>query len=265
MKMSESSRDKDKKPYDNNNLTMWEDSSKQAILAMGDIGDGLGEITGATEKAGEEINNSVGTNLETVMRRLKDSLADMGKALLPAVESVTEGIEDLTKFISKLNPEVVKSVAKFGAMALAFGAVTKVTGTLVTGMAKGVSGLSKFIKVMDKVKSVGGFAEALGAATSSAGGLVSALGTLSSVALPLVAVIGAVAGGIYAFHEYNDALTQSVTKSREEMSALEKVFADLTGTTTYSKKELEKMGIVYEDFSEDISPEFQKAVESMRD
>ena len=55
MKMSESSRDKDKKPYDNNNLTMWEDSSKQAILAMGDIGDGLGEITGATEKAGEEI------------------------------------------------------------------------------------------------------------------------------------------------------------------------------------------------------------------
>ena len=265
MKMSESSRDKDKKPYDNNNLTMWEDSSKQAILAMGNIGDGLGEITGATEKAGEEINNSVGTNLETVMRRLKDSLADMGKALLPAVESVTEGIEDLTKFISKLNPEVVKSIAKFGAMALAFGAVTKVTGTLVTGMAKGVSGLSKIIKVMDKVKSVGGFAKALGAATSSTGGLVSALGTLSSVALPLVAVIGSVAAGIYAFHEYNDALTQSVTKSREEMSALEKVFADLTGTTTYSKKELEKMGIVYEDFNEDISPEFQKAVESMRD
>ena len=44
MKMSESSRDKDKKPYDNNNLTMWEDSSKQAILAMGNIGDGLGNM-----------------------------------------------------------------------------------------------------------------------------------------------------------------------------------------------------------------------------
>ena len=153
MKMSESSRDKDKKPYDNNNLTMWEDSSKQAILAMGNLGDGLGEITGATEKAGEEINNSVGTKMETVMRRLKDSLADMGKALLPAVESVAEGIEDLTKFISKLNPEVVKSIAKFGAMALAFGAVTKETGTLVTGIAKGASGLSKFLKIVANTKS----------------------------------------------------------------------------------------------------------------
>ena len=179
MKMSESSRDKDKKPYDNNNLTMWEDSSKQAILAMGNIGDGLGKITGATEKAGEEINNSVGTQIETVMRRLKDSLADMGKALLPAVESVTEGIEDLTKFISKLNPEVVKSIAKFGAMALAFGAVTKATGSLVTGISKGASGLLKFMSAMDKVKSLGGFAKAIGAATSSTTRLVSALGALS--------------------------------------------------------------------------------------
>ena len=243
--------------------TQWEDVGEKAILAMKDARNATIDVTDATAKAGQEINNSMGTKIETVMRRLKDSLADMGKSLLPAVEAVTEGIEDLTKFISKLNPEVVKSVAKFGAMALAFGAVTKATGSLVTGISKGASGLLKFMSAMDKIKSLGGFAKALGAATSSTGGLVSALGTLSSVALPLAAVIGAVAGGVYLFKKHNDVLNQSVTKSREEMTTLEKVLADLSGTTTYSKDELKKMGLVYDDFNKNISKDFQKAVEDM--
>ena len=243
--------------------TQWEDVGEKAILAMKDARNATIDVTDATAKAGEEINNSIGTQMETVMRRLKDSLADMGKSLLPAVESVTEGIEDLTKFISKLNPEVVKSIAKFGAMALAFGAVTKATGSLVTGISKGASGLLKFMSAMDKIKSLGGFAKALGAATSSTTGLVSALGTLSSVALPLVAVIGAVAGGVYLFKKHNDVLNQSVTKSREEMTTLEKVLADLSGTTTYSKDELKKMGLIYDDFNKNISKDFQKSVEEM--
>ena len=211
--------------------TMWEDSSKQAILAMGDIGDGLGEITGATEKAGEEINNSIGTQMETVMRRLKDSLADMGKALLPAVESVAEGIEDLTKFISKLNPEVVKSVAKFGAMALAFGGVTKATGSLVTGIAKGASGLSKFLKIVADTKSLGSFTKALAASETATGGLISSIGGLGK-AFASLGTTGAIGGAIavvgalgVAFYNNQKEIEESEAKLRE----MGDTYQDFTG------------------------------------
>ena len=211
--------------------TMWEDSSKQAILAMGDIGDGLGEITGATEKAGEEINNSIGTQMETVMRRLKDSLVDMGKALLPAVESVTEGIEDLTKFISKLNPEVVKSVAKFGAMALAFGGVTKATGSLVTGIAKGASGLSKFLKIVADTKALGSFTKALVASETATGGLISSVGGLGK-AFASLGTAGAIGGAIavvgalgVAFYNNQKEIEQSEAKLRE----MGDTYQDFTG------------------------------------
>ena len=272
MKMSENSRDKDKKPYDNNNLTMWEDSSKQAILAMGDIGDGLGEITGATEKAGEEINNSVGTKMETVMRRLKDSLADMGKALLPAVESVAEGIEDLTKFISKLNPEVVKSIAKFGAMALAFGAVTKVTGTLVTGIAKGASGLSKFLKIVADTKSLGSFTKALSASDTVAGGLMSSIGGLGKAFVSLgpagaiggaIVAVGALAAAWIGFQKNLDSSTESFKKAADGFDNFEgrvrtnkNIFTEIFG---------EKIEIKFSDNFEEEVGKAKNAIQDLQD
>ena len=272
MKMSESSRDKDKKPYDNNNLTMWEDSSKQAILAMGDIGDGLGEITGATEKAGEEINNSVGTQMETVMRRLKDSLADMGKALLPAVESVAEGIEDLTKFISKLNPEVVKSIAKFGAMALAFGGVTKATGSLVTGIAKGASGLSKFLKIVADTKALGSFTKALSASDTVAGGLVSSIGGLGKAFVSL-GPAGAIGGAIAVVGALGVAfmkLQDNLNKNTSEFKRAADSFDDFSGRVRTNKNIFteifgEEIEIKFSDNFEEEVGKAKTAIQSLQD
>ena len=244
--------------------TMWEDSSKQAILAMGNIGDGLGEITGATEKAGEEINNSVGTQMETVMRRLKDSLADMGKALLPAVESVADGIEDLTKFISKLNPEVVKSIAKFGAMALAFGGVTKATGSLVTGISKGASGLSKFLKIVADTKSLGSFTKVLGNSNIAVGGLISTVGKLSGALVSLgpagvvgIAVAG-IAGLVAAWNKFQDGLDESTEGFKTAANNLE----DFDGRVRTSDSLLTKA--FGKKIKIEFSAEFEQAKEEVK-
>ena len=211
--------------------TQWEDVGEKAILAMKDARNATIDVTDATAKAGQEINDSMATKMETVMRRLKDSLADMGKALLPAVESVTEGIEDLTKFISKLNPEVVKSIAKFGAMALAFGGVTKATGSLVTGIAKGASGLSKFLKIVADTKSLGSFTKALAASETATGGLISSVGGLGK-AFASLGTAGAIGGAIavvgslgVAFYNNQKEIEESEAKLRE----MGDTYQDFTG------------------------------------
>lgn len=222
MQMSENSRDKDKKPYDNNNLTMWEDSSKQAILAMADIGDGLGDISGATKKAGEEINNSIGTKMESTVRKLKDNFAKLGQSLLPVLEQAAEGVDKLATFISKLNPETVTAVAKFGALTLAFGTVMKATGSLVSVLGKGAKGISAILKIASDTKSLGSFSKALSESGTAAGDLVKSTGGLSEVfggfSLTGGLIGGAIAGVAalgYAFYENQKEIEESEAKLAE--------------------------------------------------
>ncbi len=250
--------------------TMWEDSSKQAILAMGNIGDGLGDITGATQKAGEEVNNSLSKQFTASIRKLKDSLIPLGEALLPVLDDVIDGIGDISNVISKLDPEVVKSVAKFGALALVFGTATKATGSLVSILGKGANGLSSFLKIAGSAKELGSFTKALAGSETAVGGLIKSFSGLGSVAglattsiLPVVAVLGAVTSGVYAYKKGNDAINKTVAESKGEYSGLEKVMASLMGVQLRSREELEELGLVYKDFNENISDEFQEAVKDM--
>lgn len=250
--------------------TMWEDSSKDAILAMSNIGIGLGDITDATKKAGEEVNNSLSKQFATSIRKLKDSLLPLGQTLLPILDDVTDGIGDISKVISKLDPEVVSSIAKFGAMALVFGTVTKATGSLITTLGKGATGLSTFLEIAGNAKELGSFTKALAGSETAVGqltkgftGLTSAAGLSSSAILPVVGVLAAVTAGVYAWKEGNEAVNSTLAESNGEYSGLEKVMASLMGVQLRSREELEELGLVYKDFNENISDEFQKSVKDM--
>lgn len=50
-------------------------------------------------------------------------------------------------------------------------------------------------------------------------------------------------------------------ESSDEMSGMEKALAKLNGVEVKSREELEKLGLVHKEFSDDISKEFQKEVE----
>ena len=250
--------------------TMWEDSSKDAILAMSNIGTGLGDITDATKKAGEEVNNSLSKQFTTSIRNLKDSLLPLGQALLPILDDVTDGIGNVSKVISKLDPEVVSSIAKFGAMALVFGTVTKATGSLITTLGKGASGLSAFLKIAGNAKELGSFTKALAGSETAVGGLIKSFSGLGSAAglattsiLPIVGVLATATAGVYALKKGNDAINSTLVESKGEYSGLEKVMASLMGVQLRSRKELEDLGLVYKDFNENISDEFQQSVKDM--
>lgn len=229
--------------------TQWEDSSKQAILAMADIGDGIGDITDATEKAGEEINNSLSTKLEVSMRKLKDSLQPLGEALLPILDVAIDGIGKLTEYISKLSPETVKAVAKFGAMAIAMGTTMKATGSLVTVLGKGANGISTLMKLASDTKSLGSFTKALGQSDTAIGGLVKSSEGITKVFSGFSATGGIIGGAIAAVAALGFAFYENQKSCEEGERALSEMgdsYEDFTGRVrTQSSKWSEIFGTEY--------------------
>lgn len=202
------------------------------------------KLTGAIDKSNgvaKKMADTMQNNLKGKVTQLKSALEGAGIAigenLIPALTTGVNKITDMVSAFNKLDPATQKTIVSVGATVAAIGPLMMIGGKLVTGIGKTISLVSTV--------------------TSLAGsGLVASLG---AVALPLAAV----GAGFYAWHEATDAANQSIAVSREEMSFMERMMADLTGMTTYSKDELIEMGLVYKDFNENISTDFQNSVKDM--
>ena len=202
------------------------------------------KLTGAIDKSNgvaKKMADTMQNNLKGKVTQLKSALEGAGIAigenLVPALTKGVNKITDMVSAFNNLPPATQKTITGIGATVAAIGPLMMVGGKLVTGIGKTIS-------LVSTVTSLAG------------GGLVASLG---AVALPLAAV----GAGFYAWHEATDAANQSISVSREEMSFMERMMADLTGMTTYSKDELIEMGLVYKDFNENISTDFQNCVKDM--
>lgn len=217
-------------------------SGMLALIAAGP--DELNNLTNGFENcdgAAKEMADTMQNNLQGKVTQFKSALEGAGIAigenLIPALTAGVNKITDIVSAFNKLDPATQKAIVSVGATVAAIGPLMMIGGKLVTG-------IGKIISLVSTVTSLTG------------GGLVASLG---AVALSLAAV----GAGFYAWHEATDAANQSIAVSREEMSFMERMMADLTGMTTYSKDELIEMGLVYKDFNENISQEFQDSVKEM--
>ena len=244
---------------------MWEDSSKQAILAMAGVENGLGDITGATEKAGEEINNSIGTKMESAIRKLKDNFAKLGQSLLPAIEGVSEGISKIADVIGNLDPKLVTSVAKFGALAIAIGGVGKVFGGFTSAIGTGMSALGGLINLCKDTKSLGSFAQALAnvgtKATGSTGGVSSLLGIIGKIT-PTGGAIGLAIGAVTALGVafYNNQ--KDIKEGEQEIKNMGNTLDDFTGRVRSNGSIIEE--IFGKELSWNISDDYKQRLEESK-
>lgn len=213
---------------------LW--SSSEAASAGFIIADENGKVFSETLKS---MENSAGKcddafkkvadtsefKFKKSLNEIKNSASKLGEALLPVLDDVSKGISDLAKYISKLDPDLVKGVAKFGAYALAIGSVTKVTGSLVGGLGKGAKAISTVFKLVGDTKSLGSFSKALsnigtsaGETASSSGGLGSLIGLMGQIT-PTGGLIGGAIAGVaalgYAFYENQKEIEESEAKLAE--------------------------------------------------
>lgn len=193
--------------------------------------------TGVAKKMADTMQNNLKGKITQLKSALEGAGIAIGENLIPALTTGVNKITDMVSAFNKLDPATQKTIVSVGATVAAIGPLMMIGGKLITGVGKTISLVSTI--------------------TSLAGsGLVTALG---AVATPLLVV----AGGFYAWHEAVDVGNQSIAVAREEMSFMERTMADLTGMTTYSKDELIDMGLVYKDFNENISTDFQDKVKDM--
>ena len=220
-------------------------TSEQGMEKYNDAMVEMGGNTTALRDAYDKMDKAPGRQMQKALNDIKNTGIQMGDKLLPLVSDAIGGLRDLVDRFTSLSDAEQENILKWAGIAAATGPVLKIFGT----------GMS----------TIGNVGKAFSGVTSAIGGVSGAgfLGTLSAiapVALPLAGVIAGVGTAVYGVHEYGELMNSTVLTSRDEMSWLQKVMADLNGVTTYTKEELQEMGYVHKDFSENISPEFQQAV-----
>ena len=208
--------------------TMWEDLGETVILSLADVEGGLEGVEGATERAGEGLNNTFSARATSLAREFKDSLLPLGEVLLDIGEDilpeVKEGVEDFADMMEDMDSETAKNVITFGALAAAAGPVIKtISGgiSVYTKLSSVLGGASKALGVFGSSQAAAAAAAGTTSTAVGASGLTGTLTGLLGTCAPVAGGIALVGAGIYAIHEQGELMNSTVLKSQEELSWME--------------------------------------------
>lgn len=217
---------------------------------------------GATQAAFEKMDATPAEQLKGALNELKNSGIELGAAFVPIITEIAENITHLARGFNNLSEKQKENIIQWAGIAMAVGPVISLLGkgvTTYTKLSPLIGGVSKALGSLATTSAV--TATSIGGTTTAVGGATAVFGGLTAVCAPMIAGIAAAGIGLYALHENSQLMKRSVMDASDEMSGMEKVLAKLQGVEIRSRKEMENLGLIHEEFSEDISPEFQKEVE----
>ncbi|WP_462427199.1 phage tail tape measure protein [Fusobacterium varium] len=230
---------------------------EKALLALSKIQDYAKDAAGDFAKTADGNANSNRIFKES----LKELGATIGQELLPTMTPLVQEATKLIKEFANMDEATRKNVVKFGMYAAAAGPVLSVTGKLVslTGGIVGFFGKSAGAagKTAEKFKKT---SKSIDATSKSSTSLSKGFGLLNSNAIVVAGALAGVAAVVKLVKTNNDVMNKGISYTTDEMTLLEKVVSKFNGTNAKSRKELENSGLMYKEFSEDISPEFQEKV-----
>lgn len=225
---------------------------------------GMANSAGATQAAFEKMDATPAEKLKGSLNELKNEGIRFGSAFVPVIDKVSDVLKKSAKAFSGLSDEQQQNVIKWGAVLAATGPVLKVVGggiSTFTKLSSVMGGASKALGVFGSSQAAAAAAAGTTSAAVGSAGLTGSMVGLLGVCAPIAAGAVAVGAGLYAVHESSKLAKRGVNEASEEMSLMERVVAKLNGTETHTREELEAMGYVHKEFADNISPEFQKAVE----
>lgn len=147
----------------------------------------MGDVSGTTEEAMEKLETKA-DSIRKTMNLAKNTLMESGTVLMdslaPVIVDVADGVKNLTKGFSKLNPEQQQTILKIAG-------IIAVAAPLLMGIGKVTTGISSVIGVAGKL-------------TSGIGGLIGTIGGLSPTFLIVAGVIGVVvAAGVLLYQNWD--------------------------------------------------------------
>jgi phage-related minor tail protein len=115
--------------------TQWEDLEAKVVTALDPTKDMLGEVEGATQRAGQALNDNFGSRAIAIWREIQSSKEPIGNILLDmaekAIPPISTAIADVSKWFENLGPSMQQAIVIFGIILAAIGPVLTIIGTLV--------------------------------------------------------------------------------------------------------------------------------------
>ena len=112
--------------------TMWEDLGADAVLSLNDIENGLDGVQGSMDELKNTKYDDLGSMFETLKRNLEDFALSIGNVLMPMVEPFIQGLIDMARSLSEMDPAFQQIVVTIGLIVAAIGPVLSTVGTLLT-------------------------------------------------------------------------------------------------------------------------------------
>lgn len=117
------------------------EAGEAALALLKDGGNGfnkvlkeMGNSTGATDKAFNEMNETTKEQLTQSLNKLKNAVSDLGVALLPLVDAIAKGISKFAEWIKKMNethPKLVEIGTKILLVVAAIGPLLLFVGNAI--------------------------------------------------------------------------------------------------------------------------------------
>ncbi|MBO1685416.1 phage tail tape measure protein [Clostridium butyricum] len=234
----------------------------QGGQSLSDLSKRLSDANGAAK----DMANTKLDNLSGQWKILKSAVEGMnialGERLAPyakqfvtwftgKIPDITDGIVNAVDYLSNHTEDIKETAIAIGTV------VTAIAGFNIAGsIGNSISGISNLASLF-KGASVAKDATEAAAGISKVGLAAKILPALFSPAG--LAITAGVAATAYAVHSYNKLMNESLTTATEDLSFGEKIINKLTGNINKSKKELQELGLIYDDFGEGVSESFKGA------
>lgn len=223
--------------------------------------DAIANSNGTAKEMAEIMNKTARGQITLLKSKLEGLGIQIGEKLLPHVNNLVDELGELIDWFGSLDDETQKTIIQMGLLTFAGGGTLKMIGSVSQGVGSLVGAYSKLAsKSAENADEMKGLSKSAGGASKGVGLLLSSFRSLNPVTIGVTAGIAGLSAGMAVYKTHNDLMNNTILDTTDNMNALEKAVAKFTGINVKSKEELIEMGLVYKDFSDNISKEFQDRV-----
>lgn len=203
---------------------------------------------GAAKEMAKTMQDNAKSSIEQMTGSLETAAIKLEEVAAPSIINIANRVQELANEFSQLPESTQQSIIDFALLAGAIAPVTKVVGSVTSGIGSLVAFGGKLGTTLGLIGN-----------GARAGGV--ALGAFSTAGLVAAGVASALVVGVAGVITYNELLSKSVSTSTDDLNVWEKAVNSCTGNVIKSKSELQKAGLVYKDFGENVSDSFKEGIE----
>lgn len=131
--------------------SLGEDNAMAMILALGGVEDSFGDVSGAAGEAGNAVSDDLGTQWDTAMRQMQDSLVPFAEPAVEIFKQLAGAVQGLAEWFSTLDPGVQQLIVGFALVVAALGPLLAILGPIIAAMPAIVAGVGAVVAAMSPV------------------------------------------------------------------------------------------------------------------